>query len=75
MKHILRLIIAPETRPPSLQTLGAVDVATLETVAENSLSSWFQKPGNEEKRVILQQLFEVARMEEEYVRDKIGQLL
>lgn len=75
LKHILRLIIEPETQPPSIRRLGHISVAMLETAAMESLSIWFQdanKPKNAKKRPILKELFKVARMEEKFKRNEIG---
>lgn len=75
MKHILRLVIDPETQPPSIRRLGPITVAVLETAAMDSLWTWFQdpnKPKNARKRPILKELFKVAKMEEKYKRNEIG---
>jgi hypothetical protein len=75
LKHILRLIIEPGARPPSLRRQGHITVAMLETAAMDSLSVFFQdanKPKNALKRPILKEIFKVARMEERYKRNEIG---
>ena len=75
LKHILRLIINPETRTPGIQKVGVITVAKLEVAAMDSLATWFadpNKPKNARKRPILKELFRVAKMEERYKRNEIG---
>lgn len=77
LKHILRLIIDPQTQPPSIRRLGHISVARLEAAALDSLSSFFadaKKPKNARKRPILKEIFRVARIEEKYKRNEIGLL-
>ncbi|KAL2164205.1 hypothetical protein VTH06DRAFT_3421 [Thermothelomyces fergusii] len=74
LKHILRLIIDPETQPPSIRKLGTIPVARLEAAAMDSLAEFFadpNKPKNAKKKPILKELFRVAKMEERYKRNEI----
>jgi hypothetical protein len=76
LKHILRLIVEPGAQPPSIRRLGPITVAMLETAAMDSLSVFFQdasKPKNVRKRPIVKEIFKVAKMEERYKRNEIGQ--
>jgi hypothetical protein len=78
LKYILRMIIQPEVRSPSIQKLGVLDMDRFETIAMESLSSWFldpQKPRNAKKKPILKEIFRVAKMEERYRKNEIGGLL
>jgi hypothetical protein len=70
------LVVDPEKQPPEMRRLG-INVAKLETVAMESLSSFFEdpsKPKNEQKKYILKELFKLAKMEEKYLRNEIGRL-
>lgn len=69
MKHILKLIIDPATRPPSIQKLGVITVAELEAAAIDSLKAWFAE--NVWKKPTLKELFRVAKMEEKYKQNII----
>ncbi|KAK4123395.1 hypothetical protein N657DRAFT_656640 [Parathielavia appendiculata] len=74
LKHILRMIIDPATRTPSVQKLGDITVAKLESAAMEALSNFFgdtSKPKNAKKKPILKELFKVAKMEEKYMRNEI----
>ena len=78
LKYMLRMIIQPEVRSPSIQKLGVLDMDRFETVAMDSLSSWFvdpKKPRNAKKKPILKEIFRVAKMEERYRKNEIGRLL
>ncbi|AEO68857.1 uncharacterized protein THITE_130193 [Thermothielavioides terrestris NRRL 8126] len=73
LTHIIKLVVDPEKQPPEMRRLG-INVAKLETVAMESLSSFFEdpsKPKNEQKKYILKELFKLAKMEEKYLRNEI----
>ncbi|KAK4146293.1 uncharacterized protein C8A04DRAFT_9838 [Dichotomopilus funicola] len=74
LKQILKLVVDPTIRPPSMRNLGPVSVAQLEVAAVESLAAFFRdpkKPKNDRKRPILKELFRVAKMEERYKRNEI----
>lgn len=74
LTHILKMVTDYEKQPPEWQKLG-ISVAKLESVAMESLSSFFDdtsKPKNARKKPILKELFKVAKMEEKYLRNEIG---
>ncbi|KAH6850001.1 hypothetical protein B0I37DRAFT_102204 [Chaetomium sp. MPI-CAGE-AT-0009] len=74
LKHMMRMVIEPEVRSPSVKELGVLAVDRFETAAMDSLRSWFidpKKPKNIRKKPILKEMFRVAKMEERYKRNEI----
>ncbi|KAL2014894.1 hypothetical protein VTK56DRAFT_7153 [Thermocarpiscus australiensis] len=75
LNHILRLVVEPrEKQHPDIRRLN-VNVAKLESVTMEALSSWFadnQNPNNAKKRPIVKELFRVAKIEEKYKNNEIG---
>jgi hypothetical protein len=67
--HILSLIVEPQyTKHPAIQNLG-LNVARLEELTMDSLASFFSDsniPDNMTKKRHLEEIFKLARHEEQY---------
>ncbi|GAB1320249.1 hypothetical protein MFIFM68171_10459 [Madurella fahalii] len=71
--HILKLVVEPhEKQHPDIQKVD-VNVAKLECITMEQLSTWFadRNTNNARKKPILQEIFKVAKMEEKYKRNEI----
>lgn len=76
LAHILRLVVEPSTKQHNdLQKLG-LNVKKLEEATHEALSSFFlDNETNAKKRPYLNEIFKMARQEERYKNDEIGELL
>ncbi|KAK3357107.1 hypothetical protein B0T25DRAFT_147256 [Lasiosphaeria hispida] len=74
LTHILRLIVEPNaSQHPDIQKLN-INVAALEEVTTDALSSFFNdkdNTNNAKKKPFLREIFKVARHEEQYKRGEI----
>ncbi|KAK4177294.1 hypothetical protein QBC36DRAFT_386802 [Triangularia setosa] len=70
--HLLRLVVEPPYRQhPEIQQVN-LDIATLEAIIIEIISMWFQEdPRNAVKRLILEEIFHVAKAEASF---KAGQI-
>ena len=73
--HILRMIINPTPiQRETVDKLG-LDVRKLEDVTMEAMSNWFndkEHPDNATKKVLLREVFKVAKLEESYKKGEIG---
>lgn len=73
--HILRLVVQPyQQQHPSIQKVQ-LNVKKLEENTNEAMSNWFndsEHPENFCKKVLLKEIFKVAKMEERYLRGEIG---
>ncbi|KAK3379818.1 hypothetical protein B0T24DRAFT_170561 [Lasiosphaeria ovina] len=74
LNHILRMVVEPNAKQhKDIQKLD-INVAKLEDVTMDALSTWFadkEKPGNAKKKPYLKEIFKVAKVEEQYKNGEI----
>lgn len=75
MAEILRIIITPTLQQKHVLQKSGLNVERLEEVTMESMANWFNDKGhpeNAEAKLIVEEIFKVARAEERYRYGELG---
>jgi hypothetical protein len=76
LNHILKLVVEPKHEHPDVQKLN-LNVKKLEEITMEALSGFFadkENPANFRKKPYLTEIFRVAKQQERFKNDEIGEL-